>query len=108
MPKRIHKLIKSHHGALKMLGKSKGINYRMLIKNTPKIVHAVQILFKYILGGQLQLKAKHVKRLTKHKAIIRKVAHSPIKSATTHVQKGGSIISSILNTVLPLLPALLL
>lgn len=105
MSKRVHVTLKTHHGALKMLSKTKGKKFDLVLKNTPSMMKAIRILFQYMLKGRLGLKAHHVKKLKKHGALIRKVADG--KAKLSHVQKGGSIISSILSTVLPLLATIL-
>ena len=107
MPKRVHLIIKSHHGALKMLSKAKGKNFNIIVKNTPDMAKAIKVLCRYILNGTLKLGEKHVKKLKPHRKFIRKIVNSGHKAIKTHVQKGGNIIQSILNTVLPLIPALL-
>ena len=101
-------ILKSHHGALKMLSRVKGKNFKILLGNTPDMSKALHVLFRYILNGTLKLQAKHVRKLKPHRKFIRKIAQSPRKTIKTTVQKGGSILQTILNTVLPLLPALLL
>ena len=108
MSKRVHVILKSHHGALKMLSKAKGKNFKILLGNTPDImIKALKVLFRYILNGTLKLQDKHLKKLKPHRNFIRRIARSPHKTIKTTVQKGGSILQTILNTVLPLLPALL-
>ena len=100
-------ILKSHHGALKMISKAKGKNFKILLGNTPDVAKALKVLFQYILSGRLKMQDIHVKKLKPHRKFIRKIAQSPHKSIKTVVQKGGSILQTILNTVLPLLPALL-
>ncbi len=90
-----------------MLSKTKGKNFKIILGNTPDMGKALKVLFRYILNGTLKMQDKHVKRLKPHKAFIRKIARSPHSSIKTIVQKGGSILQTILSTVLPLLPALL-
>lgn len=107
MPKRVHLIIKSHHGALKMLSKAKGRNVDVILNNTPDMTKALKVLFRYILNGSLKLKNKHIKKLKSHRNFIRKIANGRHKAIKTTIQKGGSILQTILNTVLPLLPALL-
>ena len=107
MSKRVHVILKSHHGALKMLSKAKGKNFKILIGNTPDMAKALKVLFRYILNGRIKMQDKHVKKLKPHRNFIRKIARSPQKTIKTTIQKGGSILQTILNTVLPLLPALL-
>ena len=107
MPKRVHMIIKTHHGALKMLSKAKGKNFNVIIKNTPDMGKALKVLCRYILNGVIKLNQKHVKKLKPHRRLIRKIANSGHKTIKAHVQKGGSMLQTILNTVIPLLPALL-
>ena len=107
MPKRIHLIIKSHHGALKMLSKARGRKFNIILNNTPDIVKAIKVLFRYILDGTLKMKPHHKQKLKLHKKIIRKIAHGGVKENKTVVQKGGSLIKTILSTVVPLIPALL-
>ena len=107
MSKRVHVIVKSHHGALKILSKAKGANYGIIIKNTPHMAKALKVLCRYILNGTIKLQDKHVKRLKPHRKFIRRIAASSHQTIKTKVQKGGSILRTILATVLPLLPALL-
>lgn len=107
MSKRVHLIIKSHHGALKILSKAKGENYKVLIKNTPDMAKVLKVLCRYILNGTIKMQDKHVKKLKPHRKFIRKIASSAHSTIKTKVQKGGSILQTILNVVLPLLPALL-
>ena len=105
--KGLHLTLKSHHNALKMVSKAKGERFKLIMENTPQMIKAIQILFRHILSGRLKLGEKHVKKLKPHKKFIRRVAGGRHKVIKPVVQKGGSILQSILRTVLPLLPALL-
>ena len=107
MPKRVHVIIKSHHGALKLLSKAKGEKYSLILNNTPSMAKALKVLCRYILNGTIQLKPHHVKKLKPHRNFVRKIARSSHKAIKTTVQKGGNILQNILSTVLPLIPALL-
>ena len=107
MPKYISKTLKTHHGALKMLAKTKGDNYKNILANTPKMVTAIKMVCRHILNGKLKLGKAHIKRLKPLRQFIRKIAYKPHKAIKGVIQTGGNIIQSILNTVLPLLPALL-
>jgi hypothetical protein len=107
MPKRLHLILRTHHGALHMLSKSKGKKMGIILKNTPKITKAIQVLFKYILKNKLNLKQTHLDSLKPHKKFIRKIAHGKIKVAKPIIQKGGSILNTVLNTVLPFLTLLI-
>ncbi len=107
MPKRVHLIIKSHHGALKMLSKARGKKFNIILNNTPDIVKAIKVLFSYILNGSLKMKPHHVKKLKPHRNLIRKIAHGGLKETKPAVQKGGSLIKTILSTIIPLIPAIL-
>lgn len=91
-----------------MLSKAKKDNFSIIVKNTPGIAKAIKYLCKYILNGTIKLEKKHVKKLKPHRKLIRKLSTNHQKGIKTTVQRGGSILKTILNTVLPLLPALLL
>ena len=107
MSKRVHLVLKTHHDALKMLSKAKGQRFKIIMENTPEMVKAIQVLFRYILNGRLKLQDKHVNKLKPHRNYIRKIARGSHKTIKRTVQTGGSIFSKILSTVLPLIPALL-
>ena len=107
MPKRIHVIIKSHHGAFKMLAKTKKKNIPVILKNTPAMHKAVKVLSRYILNGTLPLKNKHVMKLKPHRKFIKSLADGTHRTINTQIQKGGSIFQTILKTVLPLIPVLL-
>ena len=100
-------IIKSHHGALKMLSKTKRKNMIIILKNTPNIHKAIKVLCRYILNGTLSLEQKHTKKLKPHRKFIKSMADGTHKSINTRIQKGGSIFQTILKTVLPLIPAIL-
>ena len=99
--------IKSHHGAFKLLSKAKRKNVIIILKNTPKMHKAIQVLCRYILNGTIQLENKHVKKLKPHRKFIKALADGTQKAINTKIQKGGSIFQTILKTVLPLIPAIL-
>ena len=90
-----------------MLSKAKKNHFKIIVENTPDIVKAIKHVCKYILNGTIKLENKHVKKLKPHRKLIRKLSRSNHKAIKTTVQRGGSILQTILNTVLPLLPALL-
>jgi len=107
MSKRVHVIIKSHHGALKMLSKTKRKNLTVIMKNTPAIHKAIKVLSGYILNGTLPLKNKHVIKLKPHRKFIKSLADGNHRTINTKIQQGGSILQTILKTVLPLIPVLL-
>ena len=63
MSQRIHLVLKSHHGALKMLSKAKGRKFEVVLKNTPNMMKAIRTLFQYVLKGRLNMKPHHVKKI---------------------------------------------
>ena len=107
MSKRISKTVKTHHGALKMLAKARGENYKNILTNTPKMVTAIKMVCRHILNGNFKLGRTHIKKLKPLRQFIRKIAYKPHRAIKVALQTGGNIIQSILNSVLPLLPALL-
>ena len=94
-----HKIIKSHHHALELAATSTLHNFNIILKNTPSLVKAIQFLFRYILNGTLKMKTHHIKKLRPHKKYIRKVAHG----RESVVQRGGSILQTILSIAVPLI-----
>ena len=68
---------------------------------------AIKVLFDYVLNGSLKLKQHHINKLKPHKKFIREIAHGGLQQNKTVVQKGGSILKTILSTIVPLIPALL-
>ena len=101
----IERIIKSHHRALKMVSNSTRRNFDAALRNTPSLATAIKVLFSYILDGTLKMKPHHVKKLKPHRDYIRKIAHEPRGKAV--VQKGGSLLGTILSTIVPLIPAIL-
>ena len=79
------------------------------MKNTPAMAKAIKVLCRHILNGTIKLETKHVKKLKPHRKYIRSLADGTHKAINRRVvQKGGSIFQTILKTVLPLIPALLI
>ena len=103
----IHPVLKSHHNALKMLGSASSENYRRVIDNTPQLNGTIKKLCQHILRGKLKLNEDHIRKLMPHRDVVRKIAHKPHKDIKGTIQTGGNIIQSIINTVLPLITALL-
>ena len=100
-------ILRSHHGALQMLSKTKGKKFEIILNNTPSIVKAIQVLFQYLLDNKLKMNQTVLNSLKPHRAYIRKIAHGKLKNSKTTVQKGGSILQTILNTVVPFLTLLI-
>ncbi len=105
MVKRVHKIIKSHHRALKMVTNSTRRNFNVALRNTPSLTKAITVLFRYILDGTLKMKPRHKQMLKPHRHYIRKIANKPRRELV--VQKGGSLLATIFSTILPLIPAIL-
>ena len=105
MTKHVHKIIKSHHRALKMVTSSTRRNFNVALRNNPSLAKAIKVLFRYILDGTLKMKPRHKQKLKPHKHYIRKIAYKPRGELV--VQKGGSILATILSTIVPLIPAIL-
>ena len=104
---KLHPLIKTHHGAFKMIERASGDNYRRIIDNTPSMIKAIKKLCQLILNGNLRLDKNRIKKLKRHRNIIRKVAHKPHADIKGTIQTGGNILKSIISTVLPLITALI-
>ena len=68
----------------------------------------IKTVCKCILDGRIPLKPPHITKLKPHRKFIRNVAHGNIKEAKKHIQTGGSILQTVLKTVLPILSELLL
>ena len=104
------KLVKDNHKALETLAHIGPKKALVIINNSPnKFLHVIRTLAKFVLDGTIPLEKHHVKKLQRHKHIIRDVSKSrgsrDIKKAVT--QKGGSFFKTVLNTLLPLIPLLL-
>ena len=104
MPKRIPVILKRHHSVMKLLSRKNNAQIQIILENTPSLRKALKLLLKSILDGRLSVGEREIKKLKRHRSFIRKHARAPIKAVN---QKGGSIIRSILQTILPILPALL-
>ena len=104
------KLVKDNHKALETLAHIGPKKALVIINNSPnKFLHVIRTLAKFVLDGTIPLEKHHVKKLQRHKRIIRDVSKSrgsrDIKKAV--MQKGGSFFKTVLNTLLPLIPLLL-
>ena len=92
--------------------KSKTINLKYAADHTKLI----KLLCSAVLDGTIRLSPHHVAVLKLHGAFIRKIAHGEIKyvkilirkEARRTSQKEGSILKTVLETILPILPALFL
>ena len=100
-------LIKNHHKALKTLAHIGPKKALVIVNNSPnKFLHVIRTLAKCTLDGTIPLEKHHVKKLQRHKQIIRDVANSRSAQQTKQVvkQKGGSFFKTVLSTLLPLIP----
>ena len=104
------KLIKENHKALETLAHIGPKKALVIINNSPnKFLHVIRTLAKLVLDGTIPLEKHHVKKLQRHKKLIRDVAKSRTGQQTKDVvkQKGGSFFNTVLNTLLPLIPMIL-
>ena len=113
MSKRVSKrkqLIKDHHQALKTLAHIGPKKALVIVNNSPhKFLHVIRAVAKSVLDGTIPLKDHHIKKLKRHKKLIRAVAQSKSAHHTRNAvkQKGGSFFKTVLNTLLPLIPMIL-
>ena len=68
----------------------------------------IKTICKCILDGRITLEPHHITKIKPHRKFIRNVAHANLNVAKKHIQTGGSILQTVLETVLPILPELLL
>ena len=82
---------------------------RSSIHNLQPIDHVklMKLLCKSLLNGTIPMEDQHVATLKPHAEFIRKVAHGKIKETKEAIQDGGSIIQTVLKTVLPIISALI-
>ena len=77
-------------------------------KDLKKHTKLVKTICKCILDGRIPLEPPHIAKLKPHSEVIWNVAYDNINVAKKHIQMGGSILQTVLETVLPILPELLL
>ena len=106
MPERIS--LKNHLNVLNILARAKKADYKIILDNTPELPKVIRKLCRYVLNGNIKLETRQKNKLKKHKRLIRKISNSGHNTIKTAMQKGGSIIQTLIRTVLPLIPALLL
>lgn len=103
-------LVRDNHKALQTLahiGPKKAV---VLINNSPnKFLHVIRTLAKLALDGTIPLERNHVKKLKRHKQLIREIAKSRTARQTKNAvkQNGGSFFKTVLSTLLPLIPMFL-
>ena len=103
------KLIKDNQKALETLAHIGPKKALVIINNSPdKFLHVIRNLAKFVLDGTIPLEKHHVKKLQRHKKVIRDVAKSRgLQTKAAVRQKGGSFFKTVLSTLLPLIPMLL-
>ena len=104
------KLVKDNHKALETLLHIGPKKASVIINNSPnKFLQVIRILAKFALDGTIPLEKHHIKKLQRHKNLIRDVAkhQSGKKIKKIVMQKGGSFFKSVLTTLLPLIPMIL-
>ena len=82
---------------------------RSSTRNLQPIDHVklIKLLCKSLLNGTIPIEDQHVAILKPHAEFVRKVAHGEIKEIKKAIQDGGSIIQTVLKTVLPIISALI-
>ena len=86
------------------------------IKNAADHTKLIKMLCKAVLDGTIRLPPHHIASLKPHAKFIRKIAHGKIKYGKMFIRKevrrtkhkGGSILKTVLETVLPILTTLFL
>ena len=68
----------------------------------------IKTICKCILDGRIPLEPLHITKIKPHRKFIRNVAYNNLNVAKKHIQTGGSILQTVLKTVLPILSKLLL
>lgn len=103
------KLVKDNHDALKTLAHIGPKKAQVIINNSPNtFLKVIRTLAKFVLNGTIPLEKHHVKKLRRHKQVIRDVAKSKgLHTRKVVKQKGGSFFKTILSTLLPLIPMIL-
>ena len=113
MPKRVSarkEHLKNNYKALQTLAHIGPKKALVVINNSPsKFLHTIRLVAKATLDGTIPLKDHHIKKLRRHKKLIRSVANSRsaqnIKKSVN--QQGGSFFKTVLSTLLPLIPMIL-
>ena len=104
------KHLKDNYKALQTLAHIGPKKALVIINNSPKkFLHTIRSVAKSTLDGTIPLKDHHVKKLRRHKKLIRTIARS---RSAHHIKKsvsqhGGSFFNTVLNTLLPLIPMIL-
>ena len=107
IPVNLVKNFKKHELVLKALKNSKTRKSKLIIDNAPStLFNLIKSICKYVLTGKLRLNKNHVKKLKKHKQLIRNISRGDHKTVKRHIQKGSGI-KNILTTILPILTSII-
>ena len=107
IPVNLVKNFKKHELVLRALKNSKNKKSKLIIDNAPPtLFNLIKSICKYVLTGKLRLGKHHVKKLKKHKQLIRNISRGDHKTIKKHVQKGSGI-KNILTTLLPILTSVI-
>ena len=103
------KLVVDNEKALQTLAHIGPKKALVIINNSPdKFLRVIRTLAKFVLDGTIPLEKHHVKKLQRHKKVIRDVAKSRgLQTRVAVKQKGGSFFKTVLSTLLPLIPMIL-
>ena len=108
VPVALVKNFKKHELVLKALKNSKKKKSKLIIDNAPpSLFNLIKSICKYVLTGKLRLDNHQVKKLNRHKKLIRNLAVSNHKTVKKHVSQKGSGLKSIISTVLPILASII-
>ena len=103
------KLLKQHRYILQKLATSNEKNRRKILNNAPtELFRVLNLVFKLLDNGRLNLNDRQINKIKKHKRLIRsasKLHGKDIKGKLTK-QRGGAL-GTILSTFLPLIGGLL-
>ena len=88
IPVALIKNFKKHELVLKALKNSKKKTTRIIIDNAPpSLFNLIKSICKYVLTGKLQLRERHVKKLNRHKKLIRNLSVADHKTAKNIYKK---------------------
>lgn len=108
VPITLVKNFKKHELVLKALKNSKKKKSKLIIDNAPpSLFNLIKSICKYVLTGRLRLGKHQVKKLNRHKKLIRNLAGSNHKTVKRHISQKGGGLKSIISTVLPILASII-
>ena len=104
VPITLVKNFKKHELVLKALKNSRKKKSQLIIDNAPpSLFNLIKSICKYVLTGRLRLGKHQVKKLNRHKKLIRSLARSNHKTVKKHISQKGGGLKSIISTLLPIL-----